>query len=345
MSNTFSEAFRNHPLPLNDIIPLDFSSIRTLPESHAWSKSNDNGDHFSFNESLSIPIIDLMDPNAMEQIGHACEKWGAFQLKNHGIPLSVIEDVEVESKHLFSLPAEKKLKALRSSGGATGYGRARISPFFPKYMWHEGFTFMGSSDDAKKIWPKDHAPFCDTMQNYQNQMKVLAEKLTHMILNFMGMNSEEEKKWVGSKNQFEAIQLNYYPCCPEPDRAMGLAPHTDTSFLTILHQTQTNGLQIFQKCLGWVPINPDPNTLVVNIGDILHILSNARFHCALHRAIVNNTNERYSVAYFYGPQADYVISPLVLNSDVPCFRALTVKDYLSIKAKNFKGALSLITTT
>ncbi|OIW03073.1 hypothetical protein TanjilG_19353 [Lupinus angustifolius] len=246
-----------------------------------------------------------MDPNAMEQIGHACEKWGAFQLKNHGIPLSVIEDVEVESKHLFSLPAEKKLKALRSSGGATG----------------------------------------DTMQNYQNQMKVLAEKLTHMILNFMGMNSEEEKKWVGSKNQFEAIQLNYYPCCPEPDRAMGLAPHTDTSFLTILHQTQTNGLQIFQKCLGWVPINPDPNTLVVNIGDILHILSNARFHCALHRAIVNNTNERYSVAYFYGPQADYVISPLVLNSDVPCFRALTVKDYLSIKAKNFKGALSLITTT
>ncbi|KAE9599413.1 hypothetical protein Lal_00039416 [Lupinus albus] len=183
------------------------------------------------------------------------------------------------------------------------------------------------------------------MENYNNQMKVLAEKLRHMILNFLGMNSEEEKKWVSSKNQFGVIQLNYYPCCPEPDRAMGLAPHTDSSFFTIIHQTQTNGLQIFKECLGWVPINPDPNTLVVIIGDILHIMSNARFHCALHRAIVNNTKERYSMAYFYAPPPDYVISPLVFNSDVPCFHALTVKNYINIKAKNFGGALSLITTT
>ncbi|KAE9599414.1 hypothetical protein Lal_00039397 [Lupinus albus] len=159
MASSFFEAFRNHPLHLNDIIPLDFSSIKTLPESHAWPQSNDDSDNFSFNESSSIPIIDLMDPNAMKQISHACEKWGAFQLKNHSIPLSVIEDIEIESKKLFSLPAEQKLKALRSPGGATGYGRARISPFFPKHMWHEGFTFMGSSIDVKKIWPKDYAPF------------------------------------------------------------------------------------------------------------------------------------------------------------------------------------------
>ncbi|KAE9586466.1 hypothetical protein Lal_00044707 [Lupinus albus] len=350
MATTLSEAYRNNPLHLHHIIPLDFSSIRTLPDSHAWSQSNDTDNIFSYNESLSIPIIDLMDPYAMEQIGLACEKWGAFQLMNHGIPLSVIEEVEVESKQLFSLPAEQKLKALRSPGGATGYGRARISPFFPKYMWHEGFTFMGSSDDAKKIWPKDYEPFCDAMKNYQNQMKVLAEKLTHMILNFLGMNNssskEENKKWVGSINNIGVIQLNFYPCCPEPNRAMGLAPHTDTSFLTILHQTLTNGLQIFKDGSGWVPINPDPNTLVVNIGDILHIMSNARFHCALHRVIVNKTKQRYSMAYFYGPPIDYVISPLVINSlIVPRFHALSVKDYINIKAKNLGGALSLITIT
>lgn len=96
----------------------------------------------------------------MDLIGHACEKWGAFQLKNHGIPFGVIEDVEEEAKRLFALPTEQKLKALRSPGGATGYGRARISPFFPKFMWHEGFTIIGSpSHDAKKIWPNDYARF------------------------------------------------------------------------------------------------------------------------------------------------------------------------------------------
>lgn len=160
MATTLSEAHRDHPLHLHHIIPLDFSSLRTLPDSHAWPQSDDDDDDFSSNDGSSIPMIDLMDPNAMEHIGLACEKWGAFQLKNHGIPLNVIEEVEEEAKRLFSLPSQDKLKALRSAGGATGYGRARISPFFPKYMWHEGFTIMGSpSDDAKKIWPNDYKRF------------------------------------------------------------------------------------------------------------------------------------------------------------------------------------------
>lgn len=184
------------------------------------------------------------------------------------------------------------------------------------------------------------------MENYQKQMKLLSEKLTHMIFNLLGINSEEENKWVGSTNTNHsgAVQLNFYPSCPEPNRAMGLAPHTDTSFITILHQSQTSGLQIFKEGSGWATVQPDPNTLVVNTGDILHIMSNARFRCALHRVTVNSTKQRYSVAYFYGPPLDYVVSPSVLFNSVARFRALTVKEYISIKAKNLGGALSLIST-
>lgn len=179
------------------------------------------------------------------------------------------------------------------------------------------------------------------MNNYQKQMKALAEKLTHMIFNLLGNISEEQKRWIGSTNLCEAVQLNFYPCCPEPNRAMGLAPHTDTSLLTILHQSQTNGLQIFQEGAGWVPVHPHPGTLFVHTGDILHILSNSRFRCALHRVMVNSMRQRYSAAYFYAPPMDHVVSPLVLDS-LPRFRSLTVKEYIGIKAKNLRGALSLI---
>ncbi|KAL2318315.1 hypothetical protein Fmac_032191 [Flemingia macrophylla] len=344
MATTLSEAYRDNPLHLHHIIPLDFSSVRTLPDSHAWPQSEDDVHHHHLGVGSRIPIIDLMDPNAMELIGLACEKWGAFQLKNHGIPLRVIEEFEEETKRLFALPTARKMKALRSAAGATGYGRARISPFFPKHMWHEGFTIMGSPfDDAKKIWPNDHAQFCNIVDNYQKQMKVLAEKLTYMIFTILGI-SEEQKKWGSSTNYnpCEAIQLNFYPCCPEPNRAMGLAPHTDTSLFTILHQSQTNGLQIFKQGAGWVPVHPHPNTLVVHTGDILHILSNKRFLCALHRVMVNSATNRYSLAYFYGPPLDYLLSPLVLHS-LPCFRALTVKEYIGIKDKNLGGALTIST--
>ncbi|KAL5071409.1 hypothetical protein RYX36_022296, partial [Vicia faba] len=343
MNTTLSEAYRDHPLHLQHIIPLEFSSFRTLPDSHAWPQSNDDNDHLTSNGSC-IPIIDLKDPNAMEEIGLACEKWGAFQLKNHGIPLNLIEEVHEEAKRLFSLPSKEKIKALRSAGGATGYGRARISPFFPKFMWHEGFTIMGSpSNDVKEIWPNDYKYFCDIMEECQKQMKTLAEKITNIIFNILGI-SKEQNKWVGSNNHCEALQLNFYPCCPDPKKAMGLAPHTDTSLFTILHQSQTSGLQIFKEGVGYITVDPHPNTLVVNTGDILHILSNSRFRCSLHRVVVNDIRDRYSVAYFYGPPVDYLVSPLVVDGSLPRFRSLTVKDYIGIKAKNLEGALSLIST-
>ncbi|XP_028779367.1 gibberellin 3-beta-dioxygenase 1-like [Neltuma alba] len=339
MASTLSEAYRDHPQYLHHIMPIDFSSVRSLPDSHAWPQTVDNDGRSG--PSSSIPVIDLMDPNAVELIGLACEEWGAFQLKNHGVALRLLEEVEAEAKRLFALPAKQKLKALRSPNGATGYGRARISPFFPKYMWHEGFTIMGSPfQDAKQIWPHDYAPFCELMEDYQKQMKVLAEKLTGMILRYLG-TSEEEAKWLGSGGNTGAVQLNYYPRCPEPNRAMGLAPHTDTSLFTILHQSQTRGLQIFKDQAGWVPVQPDPRALVVNAGDLLHIISNARFPCVLHRVIVNRVEHRYSVAYFYGPPLDYVLLPLAEEAR---FRGVTVKEYIGIKAKNLGKALSLIST-
>lgn len=182
----------------------------------------------------------------------------------------------------------------------------------------------------------------ESMENYQKQMKILAEKLTRIILNFLGI-SKEESEWVGSSGSNGAVQLNYYPQCPEPNRAMGLAPHTDTSLLTILHQSQIEGLQIFKDQLGWVTVRPDPHALVVNAGDFLHIISNARFHCVLHRVIVNRLQHRYSVAYFYSPPLDYVLtSSLPLGDEQARFRGVTVKEYIEIKAKDLGKALSLI---
>ncbi|XP_021277593.1 gibberellin 3-beta-dioxygenase 1-like [Herrania umbratica] len=338
---TLSEVYREHAIPLRHIVPLDFHSVRTVPDSHVWPKSDD----FSSDDQLSIPIIDLKDPLAVKLAGHACETWGAFQVINHGIPSNLVEEVESEARRLFSLPAQQKMKALREPAGATGYGLARISPFFPKYMWHEGFTIMGSPvDHARALWPNDNARFCDVIERYQKKMKDLAEQLTHLILKSLDV-SQEDLSWdVGSPST--ALQLNSYPSCPDPNRTMGLAPHTDTSLLTILHQSSISGLQIFKEGVGWLSVRPIPGALVVNVGDLLHILSNARFPSVLHRAVVNRDGcHRLSVAYFYGIPTDCNVSPLakLLNSGhTPRYRSVTVKEYMILKSKNFEEALSLI---
>ncbi|KAG5620826.1 hypothetical protein H5410_006044 [Solanum commersonii] len=253
--------------------------------SHLWP--NINNSPISHDEKKpNVLIIDLSTPNVVEIIGHACKTWGIFQVVNHGVSLELFDEVESQARWLFALPAEQKVKVVRSTSGATGYGTTRITPFFSKFMWHEGFTIMDSPlDHAKKLWPHD----------YQKR----------------------------------------------------LAPHTDSLFLTILHQTNKKGLQILKKDQGWTSIAPVSNdALIVNVGDLLHILSNGEFPSVYHRVLVDQTKNRVSLAYFFGPQVDSMIVPLVSSEDnvgvVPKYRNVKVKEYLDLKDKHLEKVFSMI---
>lgn len=138
------------------IIPLDFNSVKSVPDSFVWLES----DVIPSSDGLSIPVINLMDPNAPKLIIQACETWGIFHLKGHGIPTELMEDVESEARKLFDLPIDQKLKAIRSPDGQTGYGTAPIQSLFSTFMWHEGFCILGSAiDQAKLLWLHDYQGF------------------------------------------------------------------------------------------------------------------------------------------------------------------------------------------
>lgn len=350
MRTTFSAESNNglnglNRLHLHHAIPLDFHSVETLPDSHIWPKS---GDPEHSDDLSCIPLIDLRYPDAADQIEQACATWGVFQVTNHGVPLKLLQEVESEARSLFSLPLGQKLKALRSPSSIAGYGIAQISPFFNKCMWHEGFTIKGSPvDHARRLWPHNYRSFCEVIEDYQKRMKELAQTLVQIILKSLGGVSEEEINWIRStltEDATTALQLNSYPLCPEPNRAMGLAPHMDTSLVTILHQSATSkGLQMFKEGVGWVGVCPINGALVVNVGDFLHILSNAGFPSVLHRVVMKEAKQRLSVAFFYSPPSEFLVSPLVLNSgQIPKYRSISVGDYVRIKASNPETALSLI---
>ncbi|KAK3016784.1 hypothetical protein RJ639_006457 [Escallonia herrerae] len=65
--------------------------------------------------------------------------------------------------------------------------------------------------------------------------------------------------------------MNYYPPCVHADKVMGIAPHSDAVGLTLLIQVnEVEGLQI-RKDRKWVPIEPIPGAIIVNIGDPFNI--------------------------------------------------------------------------
>ncbi|XP_022131978.1 gibberellin 3-beta-dioxygenase 1-like isoform X2 [Momordica charantia] len=334
--------------PPSHVVPLDFDSVETVPESHSWPDSNGLS---STDEKVTIPLIDLVDDNASELIGRACEQWGMFQLTNHGVPETLIAEAEKEARRLFDLPTRQKMMALYSSDSVTGYGMAVISKYYQKYMWHEGFTILGSPvDDAKKLWPSEYKHFCDVMEEYQIQMRALADKIIRLVFKFLDISEQVIEKLSPSSNDvgqlYTALRLNSYPPCPDPSQVMGLAAHTDTSLFTILHQARIDGLQVFKDEVGWIPLSPMSGTLVVNIGDLLHILSNGRFRSILHRVVIQGKEHRLSMAYFYYPPNELYISPhcnpLSESPQTPLYRCVKVREYFSMKAKNMGRGLSTI---
>ncbi|PIN09636.1 Iron/ascorbate family oxidoreductase [Handroanthus impetiginosus] len=349
----FSDAFESHPLNLHHKF-LDLNSVKELPETHAWTSQLDDYP-FSGDANIcypeSVPMIDLNNENATELIGHACKSWGIFQVINHKISKNLLDEVELAGNRLFSLPTHQKLRAARPADGVSGYGVARISSFFPKHMWSEGFTIVGSPlEHARQLWPDDYKKFCDTIEEYQKEMKKLAGQLMWLMLGSLGI-TEDDLKWastqeVGSVSGSAALQLNSYPACPDPDRAMGLAAHTDSTILTILHHSNTSGLQVLREGSNrWVTVPPHPGALAIHVGDLMHILSNGLYPSVLHRAVVNRTRHRLSIAYLYGPPSSVKISPLSKLVDKfhpPLYRPITWSEYLGTKAKHFDKALTSV---
>ncbi|OMO97241.1 Oxoglutarate/iron-dependent dioxygenase [Corchorus olitorius] len=89
----------------------------------------------------------------------------------------------------------------------------------------------------------------------------------------------------------------------------------------------------------WVPVNPIPNALVVNVGDIIEMWSNGKYKSINHRAVANSNKARISYASFLFPHDEAEIEPLdqMINPQIPqkMYKRVKYGEYLrnSMKVK------------
>ncbi len=114
-----------------------------------------------------------------------------------------------------------------------------------------------------------------------------------------------------------AIALNYYPPIPQSaledkEEAVSIGSHTDLQFFTMLWQDQNGGLQVLNRDGQWLNATPIEGTFVLNIGDYLMRITNDRFVSTVHRAKNFNTNERFSMPFFFGITRSAVAKPMLI---------------------------------
>lgn len=108
------------------------------------------------------------------------------------------------------------------------------------------------------------------MERLAGTMSELARMLAGVLAENLGSPGDQFTKSCSKSTCF--LRLNRYPPCPFSPETFGLMPHTDSDFLTILHQDQVGGLQL-RKDSKWIAVKPNPDALIVNIGDLFQVYS------------------------------------------------------------------------
>lgn len=108
----------------------------------------------------------------------------------------------------------------------------------------------------------------EVLEEVATAMSKLARSLAGVLVESLGHRREVFDDICDESTCF--LRLNHYPICPFSGEVSGLVPHTDSDFLTILHQDSGGGLQLM-KGTQWVAVKPNPEALVVNIGDLLQV--------------------------------------------------------------------------
>src|SRR6266496_2802800 len=90
--------------------------------------------------------------------------------------------------------------------------------------------------------------------------------------------------------------------------------HTDYGSLTLLFQKDIGGLEIQHPYTKkWLQASVIPNTILINIGDLMEFWTKGLFKSTKHRVIFNNENmilHRYSMAYFCHAESDVGLDPI-----------------------------------
>lgn len=125
---------------------------------------------------------------------------------------------------------------------------------------------------------------------------------------------------------------HYYPCCPQPDLTMGLKSHTDTGVITVVLWERAGGLQV-KHGEAWLDATPSSGVLIVNIGNLLQVMSNGEYKSAEHRVLANpGPIPRLSMSVFYYPLVcDDQIGPIpeLVSAEKPAaFQQFNLGEYL-----------------
>jgi isopenicillin N synthase-like dioxygenase len=293
----------------------------------------------------TIPVIDIGpwlagEPGALERIAKelrfALTEIGFYYIVNHGVPRQQIRDVFAQVKRFHKQPLEQKL-ALKLDKHSTGYMPLRGNTLRTSTVQTETKPNLNEAFFVKRElpadhpdvvadrkyrglnrWPSDLPGFKEPVVAYCTTMERLVQKIVRLYARALDLPTTFFD--AAFEDPQYSLRMTHYP---HQDGLVidefGLAPHTDTSFLTLLAPNDVPGLSIRTQSGKWIEAPAVPDAYVVNGGQMLQRWTNDVFLATPHRAINKSGGERYAIPFFCDSNIDWPVAavPTTVGPDRP----------------------------
>ena len=258
-----------------------------------------------------------------DEVRRICHEIGFFTLIDHGIEAGFVDRYFRSLRAFFALPEDTKAVIdKRHSPHFRGWERVGAELTDNRVDHREQLDLSTEHEpyppgaepaylrlDGPNQWlPDDVLPgFRALVDEWFARMTSLAEELMEVFAVGFGLPPATFAERFGER-PLSLVKLIHYP--PTPPGEAGVNAHHDAGFLTLLWQHGVGGLQAQNPEGDWIDVPPIDGGIVVNVGEMLQSMTANHFVAATHRVIASE--DRYSSAYFHGPDLRASLEPLDL---------------------------------
>ncbi len=273
---------------------------------------------------------------AVRQLRFALREIGFYYIVNHGVPQKLIRETFAQAARFHGQPLDPKMRT-RIDKHNVGYLpmkgdtlRTSVVQTVTKPNLNEAFFVARDmpADHPEVVadrrfrsanqWPAGLPGFREAVVAYCDTMERLVQRLVPLYA--LALDLPAAYFDAPFRESQYKLRMTHYPNQPVAlDDEFGIAPHTDTSFLTLLAPNAVPGLSIRTQGGKWIDAPPIPDAYVVNGGQLLRRWTNDELLATPHRAINRSGGERYALAFFCDAHIDWPIAavPTTVGPDKP----------------------------
>ncbi|KAF9591058.1 hypothetical protein IFM89_001268 [Coptis chinensis] len=279
------------------------------------------------NEDCKKEVIDI--------ISHACSEYGFFQIVNHGVPPSLMTRALEVSKMFFEYPLEEKLKSSPTPDAPlpTGYSVQ------PEHSADKNeYLLMFPPGSSFNVFPDQPAELRKVMEDIFSHFSKAALLVETILNDCLGLPPKFLQEYNKDRSWDFMAVLRYLPgAINKENNNIGLTEHQDGNCITFVLQDEIGGLEVLKNG-EWIPVVPTEGSLIVNLGDVIQVLSNNKFKSATHRVMRQEGKFRHSYVFFNTIEGNKWVEPLpnfIKETGKPAqYRGFFYKDYQQMRIRN-----------